>query len=104
MTDLEKVEMVKALINDPSVEDNTIAVYLSLACKKVLERCYPFAKEEKPMPPKYDLIQIELASRYILRRGVEGQVGSAENGITRQYATVNDEDLLKEVMQVIGVR
>lgn len=101
MTDIEKLDMVKVLINDTSVDDNTILVYLSLAMGKILERCYPFGAKDREMPTRYELIQCELAARYIDRRGVEGQTSSNENGVTRAYGSVNDEDLLKEVVQII---
>lgn len=112
MTDYEKVELVKVLINDSSVTEDNITVYLSLAMHKILERCYPFkdvdaVNEEGnlkyPMPKRYEHLQCELASRMIVRRGVEGQVSSSVNGVSRTFATANDEDLLKEVVQRIGV-
>ena len=39
----------------------------------------------------------------IARRGVEGQKESTENGVRRGYATVDDEDILMRVTQVVGV-
>lgn len=121
MTEQQKIERVKALINDASVDDATVSVYLDLAGGKILDRCYPFVPDtsktkeiEKedgtkeivpmyPMPKKYDLIHCELASRYIFRRGFEGQNSSSENGIQRSWKSVNDDDLLSEVMQMVGV-
>lgn len=102
MTVNEKVDKVKILVNDSTISDEAILLYLSLAENKIMERCYPIRREGKTLPSRYDYIQIELASRYIFRRGVEGQTSSSENGVSRGYGSVNDEDLLKEVVQVIG--
>lgn len=103
MNELERLELVKALINDTSVSDDTISSYLSLAKGKILGRLYPFGNGEEEIPKKYHHLWCELASRYIFRRGVEGQRGSTDNGVTRSYDSVNDEDLLSEVVQVIGM-
>lgn len=102
MTQQEKIDFVKNLINDGTVTDATITAYLSLAESKIVERCYPMRKQKMPMPTRYEMIQVELASRYIFRRGVEGQKSSNENGISRGYDSVNDSDLLNEVVQVIS--
>lgn len=104
MTEIEKLNMVKVLINDKSVNDDTILVYLNLAEGKILERCYPMGNGDKPMPKRYERLQVELASRYIVRRGIEGQIGSTTNGVTRSFTSANDEDLLKEVVQQIVLR
>lgn len=112
MTDSEKITRLKLIVSDSSLSDETLALYLSMAEDKILNRVYPFkdTTELKPdgnkkyvMPKRYENLQIELASRYIFRRGVEGQVSSTESGVVREYNTTNDEDLLKEVVQVVGV-
>jgi hypothetical protein len=53
------------------------------------------------VPEKYEMLQCELATRYLQRRGGEGEITHNENGINRTYGSVNDSDLLQEVMQVI---
>ena len=52
------------------------------------------------MPAEYEMLQCELAARYFFRRGGEGEITHSENGISRGYGSVNDEDLLMEVIQV----
>lgn len=104
MNEADKIRMVKLLVGDPSLDDETVRAYLSLAEAKILSRMYPFNDgAELVLPKRYDQLHIELTSRYILRRGVEGQVSSAENGVTRGYGSENDEDLLKEVVQVVRI-
>lgn len=103
MTEELKIAEVKALINDDSVSDETIGVYLALAESKILLKMRPFSASEGPVPAMYEHIQTELASRYILRRGTEGQLVSNENGVQRTYASVDDSDLLNRIVSEVGV-
>ena len=98
MTDSEKTTMVRTLVeNDSDATDETIAVYLNLACNAMLERLYPYDSTRDDIPSRYDTIQCELAARYFLRRGGQGEINHEENGVNRQYGTVDDEDILKRL-------
>ena len=100
MTDAEKITMVKTLVeSDAEATDEVVSVYLSLACSAMLERLYPFdsAKEPEDIPSRYDKIQCDLAARYFLRRGGQGEINHEENGVNRQYASVDDEDILRKL-------
>lgn len=103
MTTSEKVATTKALANDDTLTDDLVTVYLNKAESAIRNRMYPFAKEGDSftVPPKYEMLQCELASRYIARRGAEGEETHNENGINRTYGSINDSDLLAEVMQVL---
>lgn len=102
MSDEQKIANVKLLIDDTAIADNLITVYLDMAKSNILSRMFPFEiPEDTTMPERYDMLQVQLASRYIQRRGAEGEKSHSENGINRVYNSVNDEDLLMEVMQVI---
>lgn len=104
MSDEQKIEYVKSIIDDTAIADNLITVYLDMAKSNILSRMYPFViPEEADMPSRYDFIQVQLAARYIARRGGEGELSHSENGISRSYKSVNDEDLLMEVMQQVVV-
>ena len=103
MTEEEKIAFVKALVNDDKVTEGVIAAYLSLSSQRIVEKCYPFNGDGKTMPDKYDLTQCELASRMIIRRGAEGQLSSSEGEISRQYGSVDDEDILARVTPFVGV-
>ena len=100
MTGSEKTVMVRTLVeNDAEATDAIIAVYLNLACYAMLERLYPYDSEKtsEDIPERYDTIQCELAARYYLRRGGQGEINHEENGVNRQYASADDEDILRRL-------
>ena len=100
MTNAEKIAMVKVLVeSDAEATDAVVSAYLSLAINAMVERLYPFDsnKDEMDVPVRYDMIQCELAARYFLRRGGQGEINHEENGVNRQYGSVDDEDILKRL-------
>lgn len=100
MTESEKKTMVKVLVeNDPVATDEVVSVYLRLAKNTMLERLYPFVpdKSEVELPLSYETLQCELAARYFLRRGSQGETNHEENGINRTYGSVDDEDILRRL-------
>ncbi len=110
MTINEKIATVKTLVNDSTLTDTFVTTYLNKAESAIRNRMYPFnlpidKTTGEPItfavPAKYEMLQCELACRYILRRGAEGEETHNENGINRTYGSINDSDLLMEVMQVI---
>ena len=46
---------------------------------------------------RYDSIQCDLAARYFLRRGGQGEINHEENGVNRQYGSVDDADILEKL-------
>lgn len=100
MTNAEKIAMVKVLVeSDPEATDEVVSAYLSLALSAMIERLFPYDsnKDEADVPVRYDMTQCELAARYFLRRGGQGEINHEENGVNRQYGTVDDEDILKRL-------
>ena len=100
MTQAEKIAMVQTLVeNDADATDTVVPVYLTLALNTMLERLYPYdsSKGSGDVPVRYDTIQCELAARYFLRRGGQGEINHEENGVNRQYASVDDEDILRRL-------
>ena len=100
MTQAQKVTMVQTLVeSDPGATDEVVGVYLNLACNAMLERIFPYdsAKTADVIPERYHTIECELAARYFLRRGGQGEINHEENGVNRQYGTVDDDDILKRL-------
>lgn len=97
-----KIAKVKTLLdNDPQATNELVAVLLEDAEYTILNRMYPFGvPEDTELPERYDYFQIRLAQRYFLRRGAEGEVEHNENGVNRAYQSVNDEDILRNIIQV----
>ncbi len=106
MTTEEKVIRVQTLIGADESADALIGVYLDEAKNAILNRRYPFGIPYgvTDVPEMYDSLQCRLATRYYLRRGAEGEQAHNEDGVNRTYGSVNDEDLLMEVIQVAKVR
>lgn len=103
MSESEKIELVKVFINDVAVTDNEITAYLSLAARRMTERLYPFGREPDTLPDKYGQMQCELCVRMIARRGGEGEISHSENGISRTYGSVDDEDILGRLTPYVRV-
>ena len=104
MTELEKIERVKTLSgNDANLTTDLCEAYLDMAMLAIYNKMHPFKDmtEDFVVPSRYEGVQCALALRYFVRQGGEGEISHSENGISRTYGSTNDEDLLREVMQVI---
>lgn len=103
MTTAEKIAYVQAVVDDSAATDALVTVYLTKAKAAIFARMYPKGAPDDvaDVPGRYEIAQCDLAARYFLRRGGEGEQTHNENGINRHYGSVNDEDILMEVMQVI---
>lgn len=104
MTEAEKIETVQALVGfDEMATSQLVGVYLADAKDAILRRRYPFGVPENYDISQYDYLQCNLAMRYFLRSGADGEIAHNENGVNRTYDSVNDEDLLREVLQIAKV-
>lgn len=106
MTQAEKIANVQTRVGNVSeATQELIAVYLDDAKDAILKQRYPFGvpADVTEIPSRYENIQCKLAARYFLRQGIEGQTVSIENGIHKHYESVDDEDLLKLILQVAKV-
>ena len=106
MTECEKIATVQTLVgNDSEATQAVVTVYLAFAEDAVMQQLYPTGYGIcAQMPVRYDYLQCQLAARYFLRRGAEGESVHAENGITRHYGSVDDSDLLGKILPFAEVR
>ena len=107
MTEAEKIEFINAIAGE-TINSTLSTAMLKKAKYAIRNRMYPFDLPKADgsaitfvVPEKYESLQCELALRYIDRMGAEGEQLHIENGIDRHYGSINEEDLLKEVMQVV---
>lgn len=105
MTQADKITRVKTLLdNDSAATDSLITIFLADAQDTILNRMYPFGiPDDTELPERYDSFQCRLAQRYFLRRGAEGEIAHNENGVNRTYQSVNDEDILRNIIQIAKV-
>lgn len=103
MTEDEKVQLVEQLITDVAVTTAMIESYLALAADRILRRVWPFGGAPAEWPTQYDMVQVQLTVRMIARRGGEGEISHSENGVSRSYKSVDDEDILGQLTPYVGV-
>lgn len=105
MTDADKLNILRSRDNYEEKEDELS--YALLAAKyAILTRAYPFTKDfdNLPFPPKYDMLQIDIANVLLRKSGIEGQTIHIENGIHRHFETSGiPETLLSQIVPQVGV-
>ena len=103
MSDQEKIQFVQSLLPDMNISEALIKTYLSIAASRITERLYPFGNAPTAWNTAYDIMQCELTVRMIARMGGEGEISHSENGVSRTYASVDDEDILSRLTPFVGV-
>lgn len=103
MTTAEKIANVQGRVQDELATDAVVSNLLADAAEAIFQRMYPHGVPDgvADVPKRYERLQCKLAARYFLRTDAEGESVHIENGIHHHYGSVNDEDLLMEVMQVV---
>lgn len=96
--------LTKLSILTGEADQELLSVYLDLAEEAFLSRLYPFGRSEnEDVPLKYNNSLLELATRYYMRRGAEGESYHAENGVNRTYSSANDNDILQRVVPMVKI-
>lgn len=103
MTDDEKLVILKRMTGEKSAA--VLSTYLSLAKSVVLSKAYPYDDGGiDEVPPKYDMVQIEIAVYMLNKRGAEGEVSHSENGVSRTYEDGDiPSSLLRRITPMAGV-
>ena len=103
MTQVEKLQLLKAMVGESDTEEVLLA-YLNIAGNKIINRAYPYDAEETEVPSRYDFLQCEIAAYLLNKRGAEGQTGHSENGISRSYESADvPESMLGAITPNVGV-
>ncbi len=106
MTDLEKVETLRVLLDegDEPEEDAVLLTFLRIAGQKIIQKAYPFRHDVTEVPPRYSLLQVEIALYMMNKRGAEGETYHGENGIFRTFGGAEIPDsMLKAVVPLAEV-
>ena len=83
MSDSDKLEMLSVMCDE--TDETILSTYLELAAGVVIQRAYPYDTSITTVPSQYDLVQLEIATYMINKRGAEGESAHSENGVSRTY-------------------
>ena len=96
---MDKLTMAMELGDRENTTEGRMLAYLEDAKATIIRRLDPLgAVGVTEVPDRYAMLQVKLAARYSFRAGGEGELAHSENGVNRTYGSVNDEDLLREIM------
>ena len=108
MTELEKLAYCRVMVNQPAEadgwSDEVLNTYLTIAGRIILNRAYPYDDTVEEVPRRYEVLQCEIATFLLNKRGAEGEISHSENGISRGYENADvPESLLSVVVPNVGV-
>ena len=96
---MDKLTMAMELGDSENTTERKMLAYLEDAKATIIRRLDPLGVVGiTDVPDRYAPLQAKLAARYSFRAGGEGEISHAENGVNRSWGSVNDEDLLREIM------
>lgn len=98
MPQLSQLEKLKLWLGISGVKDDEkLTLMLDRAEIKIKERRrWPF---EKPMEPRWNELQIQIAIVLWNKQGAEGEKAHSENGVSRTYENADvPESLLSEII------
>ena len=108
MTEIEKLTLLRVMVDEPanksSWSDEVLLSYLTLAGRKIINRAYPYDDTVTEVPIRYGVLQCEIATYLLNKRGAEGETGHSENGISRSYESADvPESMLRDIVPMCGV-
>ena len=104
MTNAEKLTMVRVMCDSDNDSDDVLLAYLAIAGRKIIDRAYPYDSEVTEVPRRYELLQCEVATYLLNKRGAEGETSHSENGISRSYENADiPESMLSVITPFCGV-
>ena len=108
MTEIEKLALCRVMVEQPNTaegwSDDTLISYLQIAGQKILNRAYPYDDTVTEVPRRYGVLQCEIATYLLNKRGAEGETSHSENGISRSYESADvPESMLSDVIPHCGL-
>lgn len=104
MTNQERINKLSVMINDSSIGESILSVYLDIAHQTILNKVYPYDNSKTTIPAKYETLLLEIACYLINKRGAEGELSHNENGINRTYESSSiPESMLKDIVPFVSV-
>lgn len=107
MTEAEKTTLCRVMVEQPADadgwSDEILKSYLTLAEQKILDRAYPYDDTVTEVPHRYGVLQCEIATYLLNKRGAEGEISHSENGISRHYENADVPDsMLRDIVPHCG--
>ena len=103
MTEIEKLALCRVMVEQPDTaegwSDDVLNSYLKIAGQKIINRAYPYDDTVTEVPRRYGILQCEIATYLLNKRGADGETAHSENGISRTYENADVPDsMLADVM------
>lgn len=96
MTEIEKLALCRVMVEQPDTaegwSDDVLNSYLKIAGQKIINRAYPYDDTVMEVPRRYGILQCEIATYLLNKRGADGETAHSENGISRTYENADVPD------------
>lgn len=96
MTEIEKLALCRVMVEQPDTaegwSDDVLNSYLKIAGQKIINRAYPYDDTVTEVPRRYGILQCEIATYLLNKRGADGETAHSENGISRTYENADVPD------------
>lgn len=97
MTREQMIAKTKILAGESDTD--VVSLYLDLAGEAIVQKKYPFGDGTETVPEKHQLLQCQIATYLLDKRGATGETAHNENGISRTYGSAHiPAEMLKEVI------
>lgn len=98
MTESQKRDSIRQILNIDISEEPRISVYLNLAKAEIISWLYGYTDkniEKCELPAKYDTVQINAVIAGYSINGAENQISHSENGISRTFKRSDMSDYIR---------
>lgn len=98
MTESQKRESIRQILNIGITEEQRIGVYLNLAKAEIISWLYGYTDKdinECELPAKYDTVQVNAVIAGYSISGAENQTSHSENGISRTFKHSDMSDYIR---------